>query len=591
MKALTKLNELLKEIKHTTIKPEQIKSIEDAISMAMSMTTVYVGEALLQQEGLLLPDVHNFFLGVCPAKEQGVSARWVLSNLTTTLKHHLSYVCKIRKCGTLLYRSNGDILLALTNALHKLHRPAVAECTPRNVGESVDAAHTETDCMKIALNDISSAMHDQIQVFLKEDAKCPYHFDQVDISSLVSQINPTLWRAICTITQSVAERRGKGTVSDVTHVRTVRHFFCLCALMFCTNDRCCTPMHNLITDMVDGLGGSTLLVKILNRLGVCSSADTLARAIQYRVSEREKKGPQSDCSPTAFTIISIDNIDFLHNYARVFCGDQKRSWHGTTIQLVQPQPTNLHECYQSQRRSMENHTGTHEIGMAGQLECSAPMHDNQPVHVHRRRKCDTDRPYASPSSKSPIPKIRRRARSAMETHKLLGVSNVQEPSLCVSQPNMHALSVSDFKHSAREISSVHQLSHDMYTYLWLEHNLKSGIPSESFVGLQDYCALTRPTEDEKSCIIYFDVLDAIADKKETVLLVLDKLRKQIVEAHQKEWLVVAGDAKLYDVLKTIKYEYGDEFTWLICYPGDWHMLANYQRILRSHTSIFSAFIT
>ena len=64
------LNELLKEIKHTIIKPEQIKSIEDAISMAMSMTTVYVGEALLQQEGLLLPNVHNFFLGVCPSISQ-----------------------------------------------------------------------------------------------------------------------------------------------------------------------------------------------------------------------------------------------------------------------------------------------------------------------------------------------------------------------------------------------------------------------------------------------------------------------------------------------------------------------------------------
>ena len=72
-------------------------------------------------------------------------------------------------------------------------------------------------------------------------------------------------------------------------MRTVRRFFCLCALMFCSNDRCCTPMHYLITDMVGGLGGSTLFVKMLNRLGVCSSADTLARAIQYRVSEREKR--------------------------------------------------------------------------------------------------------------------------------------------------------------------------------------------------------------------------------------------------------------------------------------------------------------
>ena len=38
------------------------------------------------------------------------------------------------------------------------------------------------------------------------------------------------------------------------------------------------------------------------------------------------------------------------------------------------------------------------------------------------------------------------------------------------------------------------------------------------------------------------------------------------ESHQKEWLVIAGDVKLYDVLKQIKFEYGDEFKWIICYP-------------------------
>ena len=119
-----------------------------------------------------------------------------------------------------------------------------------------------------------------------------------------------------------------------------------------------------------------------------------------------------------------------------------------------------------------------------------------------------------------------------------------------------------------EKKSLDQLCHDLYTYLWLKQNSKS---RSNFVGLQEYFALTRPREDEKSNIVYFDVLNAVADKKETVLLVLDKLRKQIVERHGKQWLVVAGDAKLYDVLKTIKHEYGDEFKWLICYPGDWHM--------------------
>ena len=43
-------------------------------------------------------------------------------------------------------------------------------------------------------------------------------------------------------------------------------------------------------------------------------------------------------------------------------------------------------------------------------------------------------------------------------------------------------------------------------------------------------------------------------------------------------LVIAGDA-IYNVLTTIKREYGDEFKWLIYYPGDWHMLGNFQKAI------------
>ena len=236
-----------------------------------------------------------------------LTARWVLSNLTSSLQHHLTYVCKVRKYGTLLYRTNRNVLVALTNALHRLSNlnKQTREQSNREGDSSATCTPHNTDDMQVALNEVNREMHDQIQIFLKSDAVCRYRFDQLDINALVSQINPTLWRVICTITQSVSERKGKNSASDTTspqhHVITIRRFLCLCALMFCTNDRCYTPVHNIITDIVDGLGGSTFFIKILNRLGICSSADTLARSIKFRVAEREEKGPQNECSPTSFT--------------------------------------------------------------------------------------------------------------------------------------------------------------------------------------------------------------------------------------------------------------------------------------------------
>jgi len=91
-------------------------------------------------------------------------------------------------------------------------------------------------------------------------------------------------------------------------------------------------------DVIESQGGSALLVQILNRLGVCVSADTLSWFVQYKVNtcnQYEMKSLKSD----TFTVVSADNIDFMQSFACVFCSQKSGSWHGTTVQTAQPLPS------------------------------------------------------------------------------------------------------------------------------------------------------------------------------------------------------------------------------------------------------------
>ena len=175
----------------------------------MCSMAIHVGERLLRQESLLLLSVHQTFSAFASEaslaanlnvgeREYLVTARWLLSNLIIHLQHHLSYTCCVKKCGTLLYRTNGDIFVSLSLSLH----------TQKGV-ENKDTPSTKAfPDHNEAYDEINSCVHQQIQKFLAADLRALYLFDELDIDKLVLEIDPQLWAFLRSITTSMCERKG-----------------------------------------------------------------------------------------------------------------------------------------------------------------------------------------------------------------------------------------------------------------------------------------------------------------------------------------------------------------------------------------------
>ena len=117
-------------------------------------------------------------------------------------------------------------------------------------------------------------------------------------------------------------------------------------------------------------GGSATLIKFLNQLGVCASMDTLARYIQRKHTDREQL--KIKCLDSeSFIIVSADNINFKHSFARVSKGSNNSSWHGTSIQVLPslalsidtlPNMAAVHSSGSSVVQPSSNHNMTHRLG-------------------------------------------------------------------------------------------------------------------------------------------------------------------------------------------------------------------------------------
>ena len=144
------------------------------------------------------------------------------------------------------------------------------------------------------------------------------------------------------------------------------------------------------------------------------------------------------------------------------------------------------------------------------------------------------------------------------------------------------MSLSDFGTGPRELEALASFELESFDYLLEKiaiNNQLNPISKTVVINFQDYLDLTTATHTERSEVGYVEVMDAGADRKDTMLDLIHNLHTKFIAGKSRDYLVIEGDQKLYGVLQELKCEYGNDLDWVIPMPGDWHLLMNFQKAI------------
>ena len=565
------------------------KSSTDLLTRAILKTVIFVAEQLYQEKALLLSTAGTIFLEAYTGHRQEdafstavdqliidtedgtvkFTGHWLLHRLIVHLNKYMKFKCIHRKFGTVLYKRDGDILTSLSWALGANKQTYLFQQERRTCQKSdIDSPGTLIPHCGQLFNDL---LHNEINRLSKSSTI----IDPSDLSidQFLSEIDSKLTDFLSIATQTAREQHSARRIAEsdiVNHSKKVRQFFLLCQLMYCTNPKQSTPMHNLLADIVETCGGSRQLLRILNRLGCVSSPDTHDRFVTMHAEYEHGKKPWDTISPDVFTIASVDNFDMLQSHAAVYHGSHQRSYHGTTVQLVQPSLTFIitPTCNSSVTTYMYSDSQSSVAGASDSTSTSMQQSSAVPgIHT------DDDHSDISPPKRRRTVSVRQLQSTCdqqlyinpapyAEPHHTYGNITIQEFQLVQSEKEeMNILSSSVLSYMLQKVAAAKDniILQELRQFLKLPHSAVFVKPSQMY---------------------YMELINENPDSDETMFHVAEHLLLDTFNNDaRQEWVILVGDGKTYQHLMQIKRHYGESLKKLLIFPGDWHTMMNYQSVI------------
>ena len=551
---------------------EKMNHCVDSSELVLLQTALFLGEEMLAHHAVTFPKIYQRYVSLLNRDSQDTvqSPKYkVLLFLGKEFGDLMSSSCPCPRIGRLLYRAKCDPYVMLSHALG-----ATKNISTQGTGGTGGTGSKALPIQQVA-SYLNEKVHDLSSNIIAKYDEAPSESCGFELEEFVSCISPDLWEMMDVLTLPKYLNRGRKQSESHARDRKIKIAYLVCVVMFCASGgRCSVPLHTLLTDYIEATGGSSELISVLNKVGAVASSETLDRHIMKVSTQPKMDGLLKDLDTTTFTIASTDNIDFLQSHASVYSGSQYRSWHGTTVQVVQPQ------------KRLNNVVVPPEVTPIVSSSCNPAVLDSEQLTDIRTCRLRTS-PINSPSKHGHSPPYKRvkRGRTFAEA---VSLGEVSRSSLQIAEPLQTSssrqntttctLTYSDFLSSSEEVAAMENLGNQAFTYMMHKLALK---PDKVLFNFKEHmCAVNSESmHAEPASVVYLSVLDIHADTVEAMSEVAAMLYKEYIVTTGAEHLVVAGDAKTYLRLKELKQEYGDELKWLLPFIGDWHVLYNYQKVL------------